>query len=210
MIDDLDRSIEAMLRGELPQVVAKQVAVTFAPPDSTFPPPDLTLPAVDLFLYDLRENLDLRRPDPLVERRKDRATAQQPPMRLDCAYLVTAWASDTSASRAHDEHRILGEVALLLARSGTFPDQYLRGRLADQPKPLPVQRLQDPRLGGVAEYWQALGGKPKPGLSYVVTLTLAGPALEDLGGPVVKRTETELRVFEESGSAERPWPPDDV
>ncbi len=60
MIDDLDRTVEELLRRELAPALVDQVAISFAAPDSEFPPSSVTLPAVDLFLYDIRENRELR------------------------------------------------------------------------------------------------------------------------------------------------------
>ncbi|HZA23826.1 MAG TPA: hypothetical protein VFA32_14705, partial [Dehalococcoidia bacterium] len=54
MIDDLDRSLEVLLRRELPQDLAGQVTISFATPDDQFPPSSVSLPAIDLFLYDIR------------------------------------------------------------------------------------------------------------------------------------------------------------
>ena len=60
MIDDLDKTLEELLTHELPQALVDQVAVTFVAPDDQFPPPSVTLPALNLFLYDVRENRELR------------------------------------------------------------------------------------------------------------------------------------------------------
>ena len=60
MIDDLDRTLADLLKSQLASGLADQVAISFAPPDSDFPPSTVSLPAIDLFLYDIRENADLR------------------------------------------------------------------------------------------------------------------------------------------------------
>ena len=74
MIDDLDRTVEELLRRELAPALVEQVAISFAAPDAEFPPSTVTLPAVDLFLYDIRENLELRRTGWIVEH-NDNGTA---------------------------------------------------------------------------------------------------------------------------------------
>jgi len=71
MIDDLDKSLEQLLRSELPPSLVAQVAITFATPGDQFPPASVALPAVDLFLYDVRENRDLRSNEWQLERRSD-------------------------------------------------------------------------------------------------------------------------------------------
>src|SRR5215207_10417855 len=128
MIDDLDRTLEALLKRELPPGLVEQVAVTFATPNDQFPPASVALPAVDLFLYDVRENRELRRVEPRVERQNGVVVQTPPPVRIDCSYLVTAWVADGSSS-ALDEHRLLGEVMRVLMRHPTLPDAILQGTL---------------------------------------------------------------------------------
>ena len=95
MIDDLDKSLEELLKRELPQNLVGQMTISFATPDDQFPPTSVTLPAVDLFLYDVRENRELRSNEWVVARNGDgTASKLRPPVRVDCSYLVTAWGSD--------------------------------------------------------------------------------------------------------------------
>ncbi|MDQ3855478.1 MAG: DUF4255 domain-containing protein [Chloroflexota bacterium] len=171
MLADLDRTLEELLRRELPPELVSQVAITFATPDAQFPPASVTLPAIDLFLYDLRENRGLRSTEWLVERHADgTATRQRPPARVDCSYLVTAWASDSTTTPTQDEHRILGEVMRVLLAHPTIPAEALQGDLRGQEPPLPASSLQPGHLQSIAEFWQALGGRPRAALSYTVTI----------------------------------------
>jgi len=187
MIDDLDRTLEALLKRELPPGLVEQVAVTFATPNDQFPPASVALPAVDLFLYDVRENRELRRVEPRVERQNGVVVQTPPPVRIDCSYLVTAWVADGSSS-ALDEHRLLGEVMRVLMRHPTLPDAILQGTLAQQEIPPPTSSLQQGHLQNLAEFWQALGGKPRAALNYTVTLALQVGAPVELGPPVMERT----------------------
>ena len=77
MIQDLDKTLEELLKRELPKAIVGQVALSFAAPDDQFPPPAVKLPAIDLFLYDVRENRDLRSNEWLVERRSDGTATRQ-------------------------------------------------------------------------------------------------------------------------------------
>jgi len=83
MLHDLDRTLEVLLKRELPPPLVEQVTISFATPDSEFPPPSVTLPAVDLFLYDLRENWELRSNEWAIERTPLSAVKHAPPVRLD-------------------------------------------------------------------------------------------------------------------------------
>jgi len=173
MIDDLDRTIAALLRRELPPSIAEQVQISFATPDDQFPPQSVTLPAIDLFLYDVRENLELRSNEFYLDRRSDgTATRTQAPVRVDFSYLVTAWPSASLPDPAQDEHRLLGEVMRALLRHRTIPEDVLQGELVTQEPSLPTSTLQPGRLQSLGEFWQALGGKPKAALNYSVTVAV--------------------------------------
>lgn len=197
MIDDLDRSLEELLKRELPPTLVPQVTISFAAPDDSFPPPSVTVPAIDLFLYDVRENRELRSGAWSIERRGDgTALRKPPPVRVDCSYLVTAWASVGSNTPAEDEHRLLGAVMIALLRHPTLPAAVLQGSLEGQEPPLPAGALEPGRLQSLGEFWQALGGKPKAALSYTVTIGVAPVAPVELG-PVVKKKVIEIGLMNE-------------
>lgn len=191
MIDDLDKTLEQLLKQHLPASVAAQAALTFAAPDADFPPPSVQLPAIDLFLYDIRENRDLRSNEWLLDRKADgTATKARSPVRIDCSYLVTAWASGSSTTPAQDEHHLLGEVLKVLLRFPTLPESLLQGSLQGQEPPLPAASLQPGHLQSIAEFWQALGGKPKASLSYTVTVGVTTQAPFETGPLVAEHLLT--------------------
>jgi len=176
MIHELDRTLHALLKRDLPPPLNEQVAISFDPPDDQFPPARVTLPAIDLFLYDVRENLDLRSNEWVLRRNTTGTATQHPPLvRVDCSYLITAWPSTGAPNPAEDEHMLLGEVMQVLLRYARLPAELLQGRLRDvrhlQP-PLPASVLQSGHLQSVGEFWQALGGKPKSALNYTVTIAV--------------------------------------
>jgi hypothetical protein len=133
----------------------------------------------------VRENLELRSTDWLLERAVDgSATVHAPPVRVDCSYLITAWSGEESAKRAQAEHKLLGEVLLVLVRHPTLPAAVLQGALASANAPSPTTALQPGRLQSMAEFWQALGGKPKAALNYTVTIPVIPTAPTEAGPPV--------------------------
>lgn len=197
MIDDLDKTIATLLRREMPFVLSEQVQISFEAPDSEFPSQNVTTPAINLFLYDVRENLELRSNDVYVEARTNgTAIRTRAPVRVDFSYLITAWASDTVPNPAADEHRLLGEVMRVLLRWRSIPADVLQGVLAGHDPRLPVSTLQPGRLQSIGEFWQALGGRPKTSLNYLVTLAIDVAAPEEV--PLV--TETILKIRSEEGA----------
>ena len=170
MLHELDQTLAALLKRELPG--RDQITVSFAAPDDQF---SVKLPAVDLFLYDVRENLELRSNDDVLERLGDLTSIRiQPPVRVDASYLITAWPGVGSgqSDASEDEHMLLSAVMRVLLRFPKLPRELLIGSLARQDWPLPVSTLQPGRLQSLGEFWQALGGKPKAALNYTVTLPI--------------------------------------
>ena len=187
MIDDLDRTLEELLRRELPQNLVGQVTISFATPDDQFPPTSVTLPAIDLFLYDVRENRELRSNEWLVERNSGTVTKKRPPVRVECSYMITAWPSESSTTPPQDEHYLLGEVMKVLLRHRTIPAQALQGSLVGQEPPLPAISLQPSHLEMVGQFWQALGGKLKVALNYTVTIGVEAREPVEIGPPVIDK-----------------------
>lgn len=168
MLQDLDKTLEQLLKRELPQTSIGEVTISFAAPDSEFATHVGSALTINLFLYDIRENLELRSNDWLVQRQSDGTVLKyQPPARVDCSYLITVW------SKSHeDEHRWLGEVMKVLLRYSNIPDDVLQGSLQGQEPPLQASVLRPPQSQNWAEFWQAMGGKPKAILSYSVTIAV--------------------------------------
>ena len=172
MINDLDKTLMNLLAGELPGDMAKYT-ITFAAPGDQFPPTSVILPAVDLFLYDVRENRELRTSEWTLERGDDGTDIKKPaPVRVDCSYLITAWVNATPQDAAQAEHRILGEVMRVIIRNPVIPSKFLAGRLRGQEPDMPAVSILPGHLQSLAEFWQALGGKPKAALNYRVTMAL--------------------------------------
>ncbi len=167
MIDDLDRTIEGMLKDEL----GDTVNFSFDPPGDSFPAASITLPAIDIFLYDIRENLELRTSE-VISYQKDKGVKLRPPINVDFSYLITAWTSTADKNAVMDEHLLLGKVLKTLMRNYEIPPDKLMGSLEGL-KPLPrAFGLQAGRLQSLGEFWQALGGKPKAAINYTVTMSI--------------------------------------
>jgi hypothetical protein len=181
MIDDLDKTLRNLLAQALPSLGAE--LISFDAPDAQFAPAGL---AVNFFLYDVRENRELRSSEWLDERQPNGNIARRrPAVRVACAYLITAWAGDVAS-----EHRLLGQVMRALLRYPKIPAELLAGELAGQRPDPPTTALQASNLQSLGEFWQAMGGKPRAALSYTVTIGVDVAAPEDLGPPVKDRIIT--------------------
>jgi hypothetical protein len=186
MFDDLNRTIEVLLKAELPADVASQVSISFATPDDSFPPQGLSLPAINLFLFEVRENASLREVEPFRERRADGATVLVPPaVRIDCHYLVTAVAT-TQLGSEMDEARILGAALRALLRHRVLPAAVLQGSLAGQTPPVRAATVRQNENPSRIDLWHALKGKPRASLHYALTVPVDVGTPEDLAKPVLQ------------------------
>ncbi len=173
MIQDLDDTIRELLETQAPS------GSELAGADISFDLPDadwragLTTLTVNCYLYDIRENLELRRAEPIIQRSGDgtRAIRRDQPRRIDCAYCITAW-SPAADESVLDEHRLLSQVLTVLMRSPTIPAAVLQGSLVDQIPPFPTVIASPDGVKNQPEFWGALDQQLKPSLNYVVTLAL--------------------------------------
>lgn len=179
MISDLSRTLRAILKQPgLPPELSK-AEVVFTRPTGDYKP---SRTEVDLFLFDIRENVDLRLTEPVVMRRDGQAVIRRPPVRVACSYLVTAWPVGGSDLDLQ-EHRLLSQVLQLLFRYPTIPAPLLRGSLAGQEPPPPLVASHTEGVRNTAEFWSALGIKPRASLTIMATLSM--PVLEDVSAPLV-------------------------
>jgi len=137
MIDDLDRSLRNLLAKELPEVQRGDVDVAFNQPDSELSSRLGNKPTLNLFLYDIRENAPLRQQQwHQVENgspgSEHKVLLKRTPLRMDCFYLVTAWSPADAHTRPFEEHRLLTQAMLALARHPLLnldpQEQFAEGR----------------------------------------------------------------------------------
>lgn len=182
MIRDLSETLKAVLHDpafavEFPGLAAADIV--FDRPLDPFNPPKTT---VDVFLYDLRENLELRSNEYTVTKINGQALTHPAALRLACSYLVTAWPVG-GAEVALQEHRLLTQVLRVLSRYPMIPASFLQGSLVDQEPPLPMVALHPDALKNLAEFWSSLGSKMKASLT--VTVTISVPVFADVSNFLV-------------------------
>ncbi len=186
MFDDINRTIEALLKSDLPSDIASQVSISFVTPDESFPPAELQLPAVNVFLFEIHENTQLREFEPSLERRPDGTMVRvPPPAHIDCHYLVSVAATTTLGSQ-QDELKILGAVLRVLLRYRQLPAAVLKGVLAGQTPPIRAAAVRPGMHPSGVEFWQSLKGKPRATLHYTLTVPVDTTVSESGGPPVLK------------------------
>lgn len=194
MFQDLDSTLSKILNDSAmnaPPIVPPltqllNAEITFITPDKDYVTVD-PKPAVNLFLYDVKENRELRDPTPILEKVGNGFTRRQPPIRVDCSYIVTAWSKLANEQRVVEEHRLLAQALLWLTRFPSIPTNYLQGTLVNQlyPPPMFVAQLDPNKNAG--EFWDALAIPPRPAFYLTVTIAM-DLALAESGQLVTTKT----------------------
>jgi hypothetical protein len=189
MFQDLDTALSNLLNDPAAPAAVRNADVSFETPDKNFTPAAATL---SLFLYDLKENRELRDPEPIREIVAGNVVRRQPLLRTDCTYLVTAWVNNLAgAARVAGEHSLLGQTLVWLSRFSHVPASFFAGgSLANPPFPPPTLVAQAKGENNVGEFWSALGIPPRPAFYFTVTIALELGMLTPEGPPVVTKEIT--------------------
>ena len=182
MIDELDEVLRKFLIRELP-IKKNEVDIKFEQPKREWSS-RLNRPTLNLFLYDVRENRELRQAQPTwqVERHNGSVTRRLKPVRVDLHYMITAWTSDPE-----DEHRLLASTLLALFRNPDLPEDLLPESFQNQPVPISVMVAQEEELQEPADVWSALDNEMRPAITCVVTMAL--DPYRPIVGPMVRTRE---------------------
>jgi hypothetical protein len=165
MINDLDDTLKALLIEKVP-IDITAIDIKFEMPDKEWET-SLAKPTINFFLYDIRENHELRSNERYLSRNGTTGTETRAPTRIDLAYLVTVWTKVVA-----DEHMLLGKILQTLLRYPLLPAEILKGEMANQSLPLRAWLAQPERTPNVWDFWSAIDGRLKAGLSYMVTVAV--------------------------------------
>ncbi|MEW5989158.1 MAG: Pvc16 family protein [Chloroflexota bacterium] len=182
MFADLDETIKQLLVAEVP-VKNGEVDIKFDQPKREWSA-RLTKPTINFFLYDVRENVVLRRHqwEQVAGNGNSAANVarlKRTPFRLDCYYMLTTWAAE-----AEDEHRLMGRTLMALFRHPVIPAERLVGNMINQPYELQARVASHDKLTNPAEVWGALDNEMRPSVSYIVTVAL--DPWREVTGPIVR------------------------
>ncbi len=168
MINQLDETIRKLVlaRGNLD---TDSVMVSFDQPTGDWAG-GLTRPTINFYLFDIRENVDLRSQEWIVEHDANGQTHKRlAPLRYDLSYLVTVW----TQNQVEDEHAILWRVLGALAGAPTLPQDLLEPGLRNQPYPILTRTAQPSRaIENLPDLWGVMENQLRPSINYVVTLAM--------------------------------------
>lgn len=162
MIQDVDDTLKELLVQKVP-IDTTLIDIKFDMPNKDWSA-TVTKPTINLFLYDVRENQDLRSNQRTITRNGNTGTETRAPVRIDLRYMITAWTTDIA-----DEHQLLGRVLSALLQFPLLPPEVLKGSMQTQPLPIQAWIAQPDRLPNPWEFWGHMDHGMKAGLNFVLT-----------------------------------------
>ena len=194
MITDVDEALRKLLISEI-EIKGNEVDIKFDQPKREWSS-RVSKPTLNLFLFDLRENIRLRGAEQYTTINLPNGTSQvkRNPVRMDLRYLMTAWVKE-----AEDEHLLLASALMGLLRNPFLPKELCKGRLEDQPAPIPIEVATFiPEVGPIdkfSEIWGVLDNEMR--LSVLITVTISvDPYKPELFTQVFTR---EMRFVQDTG-----------
>jgi hypothetical protein len=181
MFHDVDETLRAALIADVP-INKNEIDISFDRPTREWSS-RLTKPTLNLFLYDVRENEDLKDDTPIISRDGNgRAVKQMPARRIDLAYFITAWAKE-----ADDEHRVLGAVLASLYRQTSIASRHFQGVLQETTYEVLARVTPPDELYNPHDIWGVLDNEHHASLSWVITAPL--DVFVPVVGPLVRAKE---------------------
>jgi Pvc16 N-terminal domain len=218
MIDRLDEVLRDLIQSRV-TALAGQTQVGFEPPTEDWRLAVLGAgeQRVNFYLYDLRENMQLRSNARTREMQQGWYVERPAPPRLDCHYVVTAWSPVTftpAVEPAIDEHAVLYDVLEVLMRHRPLSakEVYKLGvtipsgqTLASVPEPLrsdlPLDVVQVDGIRNLGDFWNTMKLPWKPALHLTVTIPVV--LLEpDIESPAVTTLTGDYRQAQSAVTAE--------
>ncbi|MDE2778218.1 MAG: Pvc16 family protein [Chloroflexota bacterium] len=162
MFAEIDDSIRRLLveKGNLDN---GEVDIAFQMPTRQWEA-SISRPTINVYLFDIRENTELRNPNPWVVRQGPGNTVikSRAEIRMDLTYKIAAF-----ATTVEDEHRLLARTLVTLLQNPVLPQEVLDSSLAEQEIPGTVVSGAVTQNG--TDYWNAMNNDVRPTLDYRVT-----------------------------------------
>lgn len=162
MFQDLDNTLRELLIQKVP-INNGDIDIKFELPNQDWES-KLQKATINLFLYDIRENLELRSNERFLTRNGVTGTETIAPVRMDLSYMITVWTKEIA-----DEHKLVGNILKTLLCYPTLPTEVLQGEM-NQSLPLRAWVTQPEKTPNIWDFWSSLDGRLKAGLSYMVTV----------------------------------------
>lgn len=168
MLHEVTESLEAFFKQPGLAPPLRDAAIRFDRPTDPYA---LDQTTVNVFLFEVRENVELRNNESVTRRVGGQSLVEPPAFRSTCMYLVTAWPVG-GTDLPKQEHQLLGQVLQLIAGAPLLPNAFLTPNLQLQEPPLPMLMVQPDGVRNPAEFWAAIGNRIKASVLLSVTVSL--------------------------------------
>ena len=163
----------------------------------------VSVTTVNAFLYDVREETQLRSNERSFVRSNGVVSVLPPPFYVTCSYVITAWPvkglSTADQRPSLWEQDLLGQVMQFLASQPEIPGDLAKN---DFKCPVPLRISAIDEKGSLSEFWTALGNKIRP--SFVLNATIAfEPPFKEEKHPAATSLRVAIGPIDESESAAR-------
>lgn len=188
MIQDMDETIRQILvkKGKLN---GGDIDISFDQPTGEWAG-SLTRPTVNCYLYDIRENVELRSRDWRIERENGVARRIMDPLRIDLSYIMTVWTRNIE-----DEHRLLWRVLHTLASQRVIRAIDAEGGLTRQSYDMPTKvALPSEAIRNLPDLWGVMENQLRPAINFIVTVALDINEVYDT--PFVTTTQMGVGFFD--------------
>ena len=165
MLSEFHQSLRTLVyeRGNIP---ADDVDVAFDAPLRAWVDAR-TRPTLNFFLFDIRENTELRKSSPETLRANGRGIQRVPPRRFDLCYLVSAL-----TTAVDDEHLLIWRTLGVLLKHAVFPTELLPDSIRAFGLPVTGKIAEPDDTPRPLDVWAAFENPPRSSLVYVVTVPL--------------------------------------
>lgn len=199
MINQVTQSLEAFFKQPGLAPPLRDAAIRFERPTDPYA---LDQDTVNVFLFEVRENLDLRANNSVTRRAGGQSIVTPPALRVNCLYLVTAWPVSGS-NLPLQEHELLAQAMQLVAGAPSIPQAFLTPQLQLQEPALPMALVQPDSVRNPAEFWAAIGNRLKPSLMLSVTVALT--VFDSATWPTVTSSEFRLGTAPPGAGLDAPF-----
>lgn len=173
MFDQLDAALSNLLDDTAMHAALTELfdaEISFVTPEKGFP---ISKDTVNLFLYETKENRELRNAPPMQQSGNGLSQRRRQPLRVDCSYMITTWSKKKDIDKVKAEHQLLGQAFNWLTRFPVLPLSYFEssvrpGQLYDPPTM--IAQMDGAKSAG--EFWHALGIAPRPYFNLMVTIAM--------------------------------------
>ncbi len=173
MISLIDEAIKGFL---ITEASLSDVDISFEVPTKEWSG-GLDVTTTNLYLFDIRENTELRKNQwEAVRNNNGTITQQRPPAKIDLFYIITAYSTSTQGNANILEHHLLSKILAVVHNHFFIPQSYLTVNFSDiLPVPeIPLEVVHPKFLDeqGGFQLWSAIDQFLKPAIYIKVTVPI--------------------------------------